>query len=140
MRRRLISDANIPYPRLVSWLTDSTPRVILIDKEFNFIGSEGTTTGHACRGIDRCGADAGGQDTIKDTCDDNEEDIEATWDNAARSLIEIASDKSIVGVGDAGVIRGKGLSVSGGSSNVIIQNIHITVSRHFYLRVWKHLS
>lgn len=113
--------------RLAQWLEDTTARVILIDREFNFKGSEGTTTGRACRSKDRCGANNGGQDTIKDNCDANENPITATWDNAGRRGIRIRSNKSLVGVGDRGVIRGKGLRITGGDSNIIIQNIHFTV-------------
>lgn len=115
------------YCRLKTWLSDSTPRVILIDREFNFKGSEGTTTGHACRSTERCGGDNGGQDTIKETCDPNEKSITATWDNAGRRGMKVASNKSLVGVGTKGVIRGKGLEISGGAQNIIIQNIHFTV-------------
>ena len=39
----------------------------------------------------------------------------------------MGSNKSIVGVGSSGVIMGRGLQLSGGISNVIIQNILITV-------------
>ncbi|KAI9154670.1 putative pectin lyase F [Paramyrothecium foliicola] len=112
--------------QLATWLSDGTPRVILIDREFDFKGSEGTTTGHACRSKTRCGAQNGGQDTIKDTCDANEDSITATWDNAGRKGLKVASNKSIVGVGSKGVIRGKGLAVASGAKNIIIQNIHFT--------------
>lgn len=30
--------------QLTEWLADSTPRVILIDKEFNYLGSQGKCT------------------------------------------------------------------------------------------------
>lgn len=40
--------------------------------------------------------------------------------------MNLASNKSIVGVGSTGVIRGKGLRLVNGVSNVIIQNLHIT--------------
>ena len=40
------------YPRdineLKTWLTDATPRVIVLDKTFDFTNSEGTVTGTAC--------------------------------------------------------------------------------------------
>jgi pectin lyase len=39
----------------------------------------------------------------------------------------LTSYRSIVGVGSAGVIRGKGLRIANGVTNVIIQNVHITV-------------
>lgn len=45
---------------------------------------------------------------------------------AAIDGMHFASNKSIVGVGSTGVIRGKGLRLVNGVSNVIIQNVHIT--------------
>lgn len=50
--------------QLTSWLTDSTPRVIVIDKEFNFIGSEGTVTENGCRPTSNTCPGNGGQDAI----------------------------------------------------------------------------
>lgn len=49
-----------------------------------------------------------------------------TYDNAATKPIDIRSNKSIVGVGDKGVIRGKGFRFVSGAKNVIFQNVHIT--------------
>lgn len=49
-----------------------------------------------------------------------------SYDYAGTSSISVASNKSIVGVGDSGVIRGKGLRFVYGASNIIVQNIHIT--------------
>jgi pectate lyase len=43
-------------------------------------------------------------------------------------------NKSIVGVGSAGVIRGKGLRLLNGVSSVIIQSIHITELNPQYIR------
>lgn len=51
-----------------------------------------------------------------------------TWDKAGGTALVVASNKSIVGVGNKGIIIGKGLRLAGGTTNVIIQNIHITVS------------
>ena len=34
---------------LTTWLSDSTPRVILLDKMFDFTSAEGTVTGPACK-------------------------------------------------------------------------------------------
>lgn len=52
--------------------------------------------------------------------------VDCTYDNAAKSPIDLGSNKSIVGSGSKGVIKGKGFRVRGGASNIIIQNIHIT--------------
>ncbi|KAL0259876.1 hypothetical protein SLS55_005616 [Diplodia seriata] len=42
------------------------------------------------------------------------------------TAINLGSNKSLIGVGSAGVIRGKGLRIANGAKNIIIQNIHIT--------------
>lgn len=113
---------------LVEWLTDDQPRVILIDKEFDFRGSEGETSENGCRpDSNTCGSS--GQDAIDGTgewCSDSYPVVEVTYDTAATNPIQVASDKSIVGVGDKGVVRGKGFRVVSGADNVIFQNFHIT--------------
>ena len=52
--------------------------------------------------------------------------MKVTYDTAALTPLEVKSNKSIVGVGSAGVLRGIGLRLANGVQNVIIQNIHIT--------------
>ena len=51
--------------------------------------------------------------------------VSVTYDSAAITPINVKSNKSIVGEGTKGVIRGKGLRFAG-SENIIVQNIHIT--------------
>lgn len=52
--------------------------------------------------------------------------VSVTYDKAAVTPIDVAPNKSLIGIGTSGVIRGKGLRIANGSKNVIIQNIHIT--------------
>lgn len=52
--------------------------------------------------------------------------VSVTYDNAGLNPIEVASDKTIIGDGTSGVIKGKGLRMANGVENVIIQNIRIT--------------
>ncbi|KAL4770730.1 pectin lyase fold/virulence factor [Aspergillus nidulans var. acristatus] len=120
---------------LVEWITDDTPRVILIDREWSFIGTEGTTSTQCCstRTTTCEGGTSAGQAWIGETCDDGTW-VSCTYDNAGPSPLDVGSNKSIVGVGSAGVIRGKGLRLRGGVSNVIIQNIHLTDTNPEY--VW----
>lgn len=111
---------------LTELLAGDEPRVILIDKEFDFTGT--TTTGPGC---DRksCSADNGGQLYIGDTScggDDNVPVSSITYDQAGREPLSVGSNKSILGVGGKGVIKGKGLFLEKGSSNVIIQGIELT--------------
>ncbi|KAK7418434.1 putative pectin lyase F-1 [Neonectria punicea] len=114
---------------LVNWLTDDTPRVILIDKTWDFRESEGTTSGQCCSDPTTTvcpGGTSDGQAWIQDTCTSPSTWVDCTYYKSAKTPIDVGSDKSIVGVGSAGVIVGKGLRIRGGASNVIIQNIHIT--------------
>lgn len=115
--------------RLKEWLADDTPRVIMIDKTFDFANSEGTATGTACRptGTSACTGSFQKQDWIQDTCESYQQKYTATWDKAAATGMPVASNKSIVGVGSKGVLNGKGLVLKEGAKNIIIQNIHITV-------------
>lgn len=102
--------------------------VILIDKEFNFIGSEGRKSEAGCRpSSNTCGTK--GQDSINggaNWCDASFPKVQVDYDEAAMNPILVASKKSIVGVGSKGILRGKGLRLVNGVSNIIIQNIHIT--------------
>ncbi|KAE8355637.1 pectin lyase fold/virulence factor [Aspergillus coremiiformis] len=112
---------------LTNWITDNVPRVILIDREWNFIGTEGSTSRNCCSQptTTQCpGGTSAGQAWIQDTCDGGTW-IPCTYDNAAQTPLRVGSNKSIVGVGNRGVLRGKGLNISG-QTNIIIQNIHIT--------------
>ncbi|TVY92843.1 putative pectin lyase F [Lachnellula willkommii] len=118
---------------LTTWLTDSTARVIALNKEFNFIGSEGTATETGCRPASNTCPDNGGQDAINqaDWCTNGNAgtgatSIQVTYDKAGITPINVGSNKSLIGIGSSGVIRGKGLRIANGATNVIIQNIHIT--------------
>jgi pectin lyase len=115
---------------LLKMLTDKTPRVIVLSKEYDFTGSEGKTTGTVCASW---GDGPGCQKIIQKDCGTKPK-LTGTWDNAARIPISVASNKSLIGVGNKGVIKGKGLRMGKGSSNVIIQNIEVKDLNHQY--VW----
>ncbi|EUC29710.1 polysaccharide lyase family 1 protein [Bipolaris victoriae FI3] len=119
--------------QLKTWLTDSTARCIVLDREFNFKGTEGTTTATGCRPASNKCPGNGGQDAINQAnwCTNGNAGAGATsiqvkYDNAGINAINLGSNKSIIGVGNKGVIRGKGLRIANGAKNIIIQNIHIT--------------
>lgn len=114
---------------LVSYLGDDEARIIYITKEFDFTGTEGTTS--ESDGCAAWGTDPACQVAINqnDWCKNYQPDAplaDVTYDNAATLAIKVGSNKSIVGVGSSGVLKGKGLRVVGGAQNVIIQNIKIT--------------
>ncbi|KAF4764910.1 hypothetical protein N7455_004475 [Penicillium solitum] len=113
---------------LVSYLGDSSPRVIILSKTFDFTGTEGTTTATGCA---PWGTASACQVAINQNnwCQNYEPDAPSAsvkYDNAGTLGITVKSNKSIVGSGSAGVIKGKGLRIVSGANNVIIQNVAIT--------------
>ncbi|KAL4947383.1 pectin lyase A [Aspergillus filifer] len=124
--------AEAVYPdtidELVSYLGDDEARVIVLSKTFDFTDSEGTTSETGCA---PWGTDDACQVAINanDWCTNYQPDaasVDVTYDNAGTLGITVNSDKTILGEGSAGVIKGKGLRLVSGTSNVIIQNIAIT--------------
>ena len=113
---------------LVSYLGDDEPRVIVLTKTFDFTGTEGTTTATGCA---PWGTGSGCQTAINQNnwCTNYEPDapsVTVKYDNAGVLGITVASDKTLLGSGSSGVIKGKGLRIVSGASNIIIQNIEIT--------------
>ncbi|KAF5026452.1 hypothetical protein F66182_1439 [Fusarium sp. NRRL 66182] len=109
---------------LVTYLTDNKPRVIVLDRTYDFIGSEGTVREKGCAPW-KIGA--GCQTAINaanNWCGNNPK-VDVVYDKAGTNGIQVASDKTIIGVGNKGIIRGKGLRFVG-VKNIIVQNIHIT--------------
>ncbi|KAL4913303.1 pectin lyase fold/virulence factor [Aspergillus aurantiobrunneus] len=108
---------------LVSYLGDDQARVIVLSQTFDFTESEGTTTETGCA---PWGTDAACQVAINanDWCTNYQADApsaDVTYDNAGTLGITVNSDKTLLGEGDAGVIKGKGLRIVSGASNIIIQ-------------------
>ncbi|PTU24655.1 hypothetical protein P175DRAFT_0520548 [Aspergillus ochraceoroseus IBT 24754] len=120
------------YPRtnaeLVSYLGDDQARVIVLTKTFDFRGTEGTSTGTGCA---PWGTAAACQVAINanNWCHNYEPkapSVSVKYDNAGILGILVASDKTLIGEGDAGAIVGKGIRIVSGAKNIIIQNIAIT--------------
>lgn len=111
----------------MSYLTDSEARVIVLQQTFDFTDTEGTTTETGCA---PWGTDSGCQLAInKDSwCDNYQSDaasVSVTYDNAGLNPIEVASDKTIIGDGTSGVIKGKGLRMAVrdcAAPNVIVES------------------
>ncbi|RYP11525.1 hypothetical protein DL765_007757 [Monosporascus sp. GIB2] len=114
---------------LIKYLGDKSPRVIILDREFDFTGTEGRETSSGCA---PWGTGSACQIAINKNgwCDNYQPKApkvaSITYDKAAVLGITVASDKTLVGVGSKGVIKGKGLRMANGVKNIIIQNIHIT--------------
>ncbi|KAH8651450.1 pectin lyase 2 [Xylariales sp. PMI_506] len=112
---------------LVSYLGDDVARVIILTKTFDFTGTEGTSTETGCA---PWGTASACQLAINqnDWCTNYEPDapsVTVKYDVAGVLGITVGSNKSLVGSGSAGIIKGKGLRIID-ASNVIIQNIQVT--------------
>ncbi|KAF9772383.1 hypothetical protein IL306_009908 [Fusarium sp. DS 682] len=97
--------------QLVSYLGDSSARVIMLDRTFDFTGTEGTSTETGC-------APYGTASACQLAINKN------NWCNTYQAN----APKVTVKYDKAGLnpIVGKGLYIAGGAKNVIVQNIHIT--------------
>ncbi|KAI8918192.1 pectin lyase fold/virulence factor [Powellomyces hirtus] len=111
---------------LKSLLSDAFPRVIYLNRTFDFTNSEGKKTEVGCRPTSNTCPGKGGQDAINTSGNwcGTQPPINVTYDVAGQSGMSVKNNKTLRGLGDRGVLYGKGLVITG--SNVIIQNIHIT--------------
>ncbi|KAG5661241.1 hypothetical protein KAF25_005363 [Fusarium avenaceum] len=122
--------------QLASYLSDSSARVIILDRTFDFTGTEGTSTETGCAPYGTASACqvAINKDSWCNNYQPNAPKVTVKYDKAALNPIVVGSNKSLVGVGSKGVIKGKGLYIAKGAKNVIIQNVHITTLNPQY--VW----
>ncbi|KAJ6568413.1 pectin lyase-like protein [Mycena vulgaris] len=112
--------------QLTTWLSDSTPRVILLESLFDFTSNEGTTSGTICKPW-TCSPNPQVAIDANSWCEVNEPSAAkstATWNVAGTKPLVVGSNKTLLGKGSAGGIRGKGLKITG-ANNIIIQNIKI---------------
>ncbi|KAJ5623065.1 pectin lyase D [Penicillium lividum] len=125
-------DATAVYPtttdELVSYLGDDEARVIVLSTTFDFTDTEGTTTATGCApwGTGSACQVAINQD---DWCTNYEPDApttSVTYNSAGLLGITVNSNKSLIGEGTSGVIKGRGIRIVSGASNIIVQNVAIT--------------
>ncbi|CVK85088.1 probable pectin lyase precursor [Fusarium mangiferae] len=113
---------------LANYLKDNTARIIYLERTFDFKGSEGSATETGCA---PWGTGAHCQLSINKNqwCTNyspGAQKVTVKYDKAGLNPLLVGSNKSIIGVGSKGVIKGKGLRLANGVKNVIIQNIHVT--------------
>ncbi|KAM0276646.1 hypothetical protein ACHAQH_006555 [Verticillium albo-atrum] len=124
--------ATTVYPttnaELVSYLGDSSARNIVLTKTFDFTGTEGTVseTGCAPYGTGSKCQVAINKDNWCTNYQPNAPKVSVKYDKAPFKPIMVKSNKSLVGQGSKGVIKGKGIRITGGAKNIIVQNVHIT--------------
>jgi pectin lyase len=105
--------------------TDTTPRIVQVPSQvFDFTGTEGTTAKTVCY-QQQCST---GQSEYR--VDDGYCTGRTTWtaqlDSAALDPLLIGSNKSLIGIGPGATLKGKGIAIRGGVSNVIVRNVTIT--------------
>lgn len=135
---------------LKQYLKDDVPRVVLLNRTFDFTGSEGTATREGCVFLP-CGRGRQYSLAESDTCDGRQRAdvsptrtsgtaalpgvadtahsgilsiVKVTFDVAGISPLNVGSFKTIAGVEGRGVIRGKGLKVRK-AQQVIIRDLSI---------------
>lgn len=103
--------ATAVYPtttaELVSYLGDSSARVIVLTKTFDFTGTEGTVTATGCAPWGT-GSSCQTAINLNSWCDNYQAsapDVTVTYDKAGILGITVKSNKSLIGSGSSGVIK-----------------------------------
>ncbi|KAJ4323971.1 hypothetical protein N0V94_001615 [Neodidymelliopsis sp. IMI 364377] len=115
--------------QLISYLADSSPRVIVLTKTFDFTGTEGTATSAGCApwGTGSTCQKAINKDGWCDNYQPNAPKVSGIkYDKAGVLGMTVGSNKSLIGQGSKGVIKGKGVRIVSNTKNVIIQNVRFT--------------
>ncbi|KAH7363325.1 pectin lyase 2 [Plectosphaerella cucumerina] len=112
---------------LVSYLGSSEKLNIVLTKTFDFTTADGTVSEKGCApwGTGSTCQLAINKDKWCDNYQPNAAKVNVKYNKAGLQPIAVKSNKSLVGSGNKGIIRGKGLRMSGGVTNIIIQNIKI---------------
>ncbi|CAE6507644.1 unnamed protein product [Rhizoctonia solani] len=110
--------------QLKTWLEDSVTRNILLDRTYDFTDTEGSITETGCKPW-TCSPNPQLAINANNWCSADAATLSITYKKAATSGIIVGSNKTILGKGTSGWIKGKGLRLVG-STNVIIQNIRIS--------------
>ncbi|KAF1940184.1 pectin lyase A precursor [Clathrospora elynae] len=114
---------------LISYLGDSSARVIVLTKTFDFTGTEGKVTSAGCS---PWGTGSGCQIAINQNgwCDREQPKApkvsSITYDKAGILGMTVGSNKSLIGQGSKGVIKGKGIRIVSNAKNIIVQNVRFT--------------
>jgi pectate lyase len=110
------------------YCNDKTVRIIKISGVLDFRNTQGKASGNGC---------------VYNSCTDPKKNelvltktspaycagkttFDVTYDAAGANPMQVGSNKTIIGVGDASGIKGRGLRIIGGNSNIIIRNLTIS--------------
>ncbi|KAG8964660.1 hypothetical protein FRC05_003619 [Tulasnella sp. 425] len=112
---------------LITYLSDSTARTIVLTKVFDFTTYYGTTTGPACKPW-TCTNGATPQmllSTSAGGCENLTTSSVTYYTSGSNKNLVVNSNKTLLGQGSSAGIKGIGLTMNS-VSNIIIQNIQIT--------------
>lgn len=112
--------------QLAAAVSGSTPLIIQVSGVLDFTGSEGPITRVAC--LQRqCPSPMESQYrvNINEFCA-GQPTVNFTYDKAGTTPLLVGSNKTIIGLGPNATLKGKGLRITDGASNVIIRNLTIT--------------
>ncbi|XP_026279528.1 uncharacterized protein LOC113207256 [Frankliniella occidentalis] len=116
----------VVYPKnlnaLKNYLKDDVPRIIVLNRTYDFTGWEGSVTKAGCF-FRKCGEGFQYSLDESDTCVGREM-TSVTLDKTGPTPLNVGSYKTIIGEGGRGVIRGKGLKIRK-ATQVIIRDISI---------------
>ncbi|HIE9049242.1 pectate lyase [Rouxiella badensis] len=111
--------------------TDDSPRVIVLDRTFDFRGTvvlhgKATTTELGC--MAHVCPRGGGQWALNGAnqfCH-AKAPLSVTYDNAGLQRLKVGSNKTLIGLGSHAGVQGMGLYIGGGVHNVIVRNLTLS--------------
>jgi pectate lyase len=123
---RALADA-LCAKRVANGCADDTPRIVELEPMvYDFTGSEGRASENGCY-VKEC-ADPGARQQIlnrQNWCAGRAQ-FPVSYDVAGTTPLVVGSNKTLIGVGSGAVLRGKGLALRGGVSNVVLRNFTIS--------------
>lgn len=112
------------------YCTDTTSRIIEVASAIDFTDTEGITQVTGCYANQICTAPAKTEITMLTnpgyTHCNGKNQFDVSYKKAALRGLLVGSNKTLVGVGQSGAIKGKGLTLTGGVKNIIIRNLSFT--------------
>jgi len=108
--------------------TDTTPRIIEVSGVIDFTGSQGPATGIGCYTA-VCPAPMRSERILDPNMSAQcagKPQINITYDKAGSQPLVVGSNKTLIGLGASAGIKGRGVRLRGGASNVIIRNLAIS--------------
>lgn len=108
--------------------TDTTPRIIEVAGVIDFTGSEGPATGIGCY-TSVCPAPMRSERILDPNMSAQcagKPQISISYDKAGSMPLLVGSNKTVIGIGASSGIKGRGLRLRGGASNIAIRNLAIS--------------